>query len=185
MSGPERMPGSGERPGARLVVLGSGDTMELASPGARLAGRVADTVVVVAPFAALHVAWALWAGVDAVASPSVLVRGGLILAGLAVNLSYEAGFIAVRGQTPGKRWVGIKVVASETGAVPSWGQALGRWALPYLLSAVLGFVWASGYLLGWVCYLSLVWGRDLQGWHDKAARTLVVRSPLGQMHRDD
>lgn len=184
MCAPERVPGSGERPGARHVVLGSGDMLELATPGTRLAGRVADTVVVVVPFAALHVIWAVWAGVDALASPSVSVRGALMLAGLVVNLCYEAGFVAVRGQTPGKRWVGIKVVTSETGAVPGWGQALGRWALPYLLSAVLGFVWASGYLLGWVCYLSLIWGRDLQGWHDRAARTLVVRSPRGQMHRN-
>lgn len=128
MSGSGRVAASGGRPGARLVVLGSGDTVELATPGTRLAGRVADTVVVVVPFVVLHVVWAVSAGTDALASVSV--RGGLMLAGLAVNVCYEAGFVAVRGRTPGKRWVGVKVVNAQTGAVPGWGQALGRWALP-------------------------------------------------------
>lgn len=72
----------------------------------------------------------------------------------------------VGGQTPGKSLLRIRVVA-EDGADLSDRQALLRVLGYYLgqLSIGLGFVWAA-------------FNREQQGWHDKMARSLVVKSDL-------
>lgn len=94
---------------------------------------------------------------------------------------YEIAFIAIKGQTPGKMATRIQVVRSddlfqpEWGRPPSWGQSLFRWGLPFVLGLPVYFV-PFGNLLAILCYLSLVWDRDRQGWHDKVARTFVVKT---------
>jgi len=67
--------------------------------------------------------------------------------------------------TPGKLLVSAKIVDADTGAEPTLVQLLIRY-LGYFISAIpvgLGFLWV---------------GYDLrkQGWHDKLANTVVVRS---------
>ena len=67
--------------------------------------------------------------------------------------------------TPGKLLVSAKIVDADTGAAPTMVQLLIRY-LGYFISAIpvgLGFLWV---------------GYDLrkQGWHDKLANTVVVRS---------
>jgi uncharacterized RDD family membrane protein YckC len=70
------------------------------------------------------------------------------------------------GLTPGKHLLGIGVVRQDTGApVGFWRMALreiiGRW-----VAAI-------------VCYLGYIWAlfdANKQGWHDKIAKTLVVRT---------
>jgi uncharacterized RDD family membrane protein YckC len=68
------------------------------------------------------------------------------------------------GQTPGKMFIGARVVDAERGERLSVGQALGRYR-SYFLSVLGLFV---GYL--WV-------GLDpkKQGWHDHLAGTVVIR----------
>lgn len=94
---------------------------------------------------------------------------------------YEVVFTALRGQTPGKMATRIQVVRAddlfqpEWGRPPAWGSSLGRWAVPFILGLPAWFVPYVGEILMLLCYLSLVWDRDRQGWHDKAARTLVVK----------
>ncbi len=94
---------------------------------------------------------------------------------------YEIGFTATRGQTPGKMIARIQVVRAddlfqpEWGRPPTWGSSLGRWALPFILGLPTWFVPYVGEILVLLCYLSLVWDRDRQGWHDKAAKTFVVK----------
>ncbi len=93
---------------------------------------------------------------------------------------YEIAFIAVKGQTPGKMATRIRVVQAEDlfrpewGRPPSWGRSLIRWGLPFVLG-LPGFFIPFGNVLALLCYLSLTWDRDRQGWHDKAARTFVVK----------
>jgi len=67
-----------------------------------------------------------------------------------------------RGVSPGKALAGIRIV-SEDGGVPGIGPGLVR---PII--AVF-----SGLFLG-LGYLSAAWDANMQTWHDKAARTLVV-----------
>lgn len=142
----------------------------LATPGARVGARLVDA----------HIFLVLWA-VSLIASIYALgaadVDGSdfgfllvLVVPLIAAGLVYEAVMIATRGQTLGKMAVGIKVVRSDTGARPGAGKSLGRWALPYLVLLIP----LVGWLFTLLCCVSLTWGNDRQGWHDRAAGTLVV-----------
>jgi uncharacterized RDD family membrane protein YckC len=83
-------------------------------------------------------------------------------------MSYSALIYALwaYGLTPGKWMLGIRVVNRDTGLPAGfWRMALrqivGQW-----ISAV-------------VCYLGFIWvlfDANRQGWHDKIANTLVVRT---------
>jgi uncharacterized RDD family membrane protein YckC len=70
-----------------------------------------------------------------------------------------------RQATPGKMAIGAKIVDAKTGGKPSTGQFIGRYLSYYLSSIVLllGFIWVG-------------FDAKKQGWHDKLAGTLVVRS---------
>lgn len=91
----------------------------------------------------------------------------LLLTGLAFQ-SYAALVFALwaYGLTPGKWILGLQVVKVDTG-VPAgfWRMALrqiiGQWAAAIL--CYLGFIWA-------------LFDANKQGWHDKIAKTLVVRT---------
>lgn len=67
--------------------------------------------------------------------------------------------------TPGKMALRLRVLDAESGHPASTGQYIGRY-LGYLVSSVplgLGFFW-------------IAFDRRKQGWHDKLAGTVVVRS---------
>ena len=89
----------------------------------------------------------------------------LVLRG-ALTLLYKVPSTAMSGQTLGKKIFRIRVVRTDTGHSPGWGRSFVRWIVP---DTVLAF--------GIVCYLSLTWDTSRQGWHDKAARTVVVKKP--------
>jgi len=74
--------------------------------------------------------------------------------------------------TPGKLLLDCYVVDQETGQSVTWGKSLLRY-LCYFISALpvgLGFLW-------------VLWDKKKQGFHDKIAKTLVVRKP--PVVRDD
>lgn len=78
-------------------------------------------------------------------------------------------FWIARQATPGKMLIGARIVDARTGANPSSGQFIGRY-LGYFVSMI-------------PLFLGLIWvGFDprKQGWHDKLAGTVVVRSRLRQ-----
>ena len=89
---------------------------------------------------------------------NIMVNG--VLPGIAVVL-----FWVYRQATPGKMAIGAKIVDAKTGGKPSTGQLIGRYFAYYVstIPLLLGLIWV---------------GIDArkQGWHDKLARTLVVRS---------
>ena len=74
-------------------------------------------------------------------------------------------FWIARQATPGKMAIHAKIVDADTGAPMTRAQAIGRY-LGYYVS-ILGFG------LG---FFSVGWDRRKQGWHDKLAGTVVVRS---------
>jgi uncharacterized RDD family membrane protein YckC len=90
---------------------------------------------------------------------------GLTILGI---LSYSALVLALwaYGLTPGKWLLGLRVVKMETG-VPAgfWRMALrqiiGQWVAA--IFCYIGFIWA-------------LFDANKQGWHDKIAKTLVVRT---------
>lgn len=157
--------------------LGTGGTVELASPGARLGARILDVVIVglalIIP-AALGVGTALGGGSNS-DDASAFAVGALVVSVLlaaAIGLLYEVTMIATRGQTLGKMATSIKVVRADNGLVPGWGKSIGRWILP----ALLPIIPLVGWILSLLVYISLLWDRARQGWHDKAAGTLVVKA---------
>ncbi len=164
------MSDGGQRTG--WAELGSGETVELARPGARFGGRILD--IIIASIINFVIVLVIVAGsVDS--DDTDLSTGGFfgtMLIFLAIWLVYEVVQVAIWGQTLGKRMTGIKVIHATHGGVPGWGKALGRWAIPGLVF-LIPFI---GGLVSMLCYLSLTWDRVYQGWHDKAAGTLVVRN---------
>ena len=85
---------------------------------------------------------------------------------------YEAGMVAWRGQTLGKMLLRLRIVRRTDGARPTPGEALVRYAVPTVwLLLPLPLV---GQLMWMVVYLSSIPNVRRQGWHDKAASTLVV-----------
>ncbi|WP_149100656.1 RDD family protein [Actinoplanes teichomyceticus] len=100
----------------------------------------------------------------------------VILLATLLWLGYEAPAISGRGQTLGKRLMGIKVVGLDSTAPIGFRRAFARWAQ-------LG-MWT----LLWWCLVGVVIQlldslsptfdpRLRQAWHDKAARTVVVALP--------
>jgi uncharacterized RDD family membrane protein YckC len=75
-------------------------------------------------------------------------------------------FWRYRGATPGKMLLSAKIVDADTLGPPSTGRLIGRY-FAYLVSIVpvfFGFVW-------------IAFDKRKQGWHDKLAGTVVIRTP--------
>jgi uncharacterized RDD family membrane protein YckC len=101
--------------------------------------------------------------------PTGLIQFGLgwplgWLLSMVVNALYYVYFWSNHGATPGKMMLGLRVVSAETGAMIDPATAILRY-VGYLVSGIplcLGFLW-------------VIWDGNKQGWHDKIAKTQVVR----------
>lgn len=189
------------------------EAIALAGFWKRAAARAIDTLTmiglaaltsvvgVVAMVAVLTLALALlgaelgWAAIGAVGWTTI------VFACLVAAVRYEVVSTARRGETLGKRCVGIRVIAwNHRTAVPNNQPCLPgrasfeRWAIPHgagvLVALVVGvatfppigwfgvLVGAGVGLAAWtVVYLSALLDKNGRGWHDKAAGTIVVEAP--------
>lgn len=87
-----------------------------------------------------------------------------------VNLAVQTVYYTVleggpKGQTIGKKALGIRVVGLATGEPIGYGRGLVRYVGRYLSFFVL--------LLG---YLRMLWHSEKQTWHDQMAGAVVVRA---------
>lgn len=151
-------------------MLGTGDIVELARPLTRLVARIIDGAILTL-VSLIPLLVGLY-DVDNLTDESL----GLSLTLAAVGLVYEISLVATRGQTLGKMAMKIKIIRTGTGLLPGWGMSTVRWLVPGIpgliaLAPSLGFVT----LLSLLVYISLLWDKVRQGWHDKAAGTLVVK----------
>ncbi len=126
---------------------------------ARVGAAIIDSIlmaIVLVPIARILGIGYDWDELD---SPANIVMNG-VLPAIAVIL-----FWVYRQATPGKMVIGAKIVDAKTGGKPSTGQFIGRYLSYYLSSIVfaLGFIWVG-------------FDDRKQGWHDKLAGTVVVRS---------
>lgn len=160
------------------AITGTGQQLELAGPGARLGARIIDFVImsVVAVVLIIIGLLALFGIADDSATDEEAAFGLAAFFGTwaiigLVGLLYEVVMIATRGQTLGKMMTSVKVVRADNGLVPGWGKSIGRWIIPL----VLGFIPVVGPFLSLLVYLSLLWDSARQGWHDKAAATIVIK----------
>lgn len=160
--------------------LPEGGTVKLASPGARFGARVFDVVLLFVVDMAILLAAVDWAAFsDEVQEETPDFTGvfpgtGILLVLAAIWSLYNIIPVALWGRTLGKRVVGIKIVDARSGEAPGWGKAVARWAIAGLPAAIPFLMWI-GWLWWILCNVSLTWDRVHQGWHDKAARTLVIK----------
>ena len=106
------------------------------------------------------------------ASASFVTKFGAVFGIIIVaSLLYEVLMIGLLGATLGKMAVGLRVVKADTGQKPGVGSAFIRWVIPQVGSLLCGI----GALL---VYLSPFWDKSgrQQGWHDKAASTMVIQN---------
>lgn len=116
-----------------------------------------------------------------------------------IVLVYELFAVSVFGKTVGRQWVSIKVVRFDTGEAPN-AESFVRWSVlawpPVLVSAAAALVaWLlplsrigvhtamvfwPGVVMWLIVCLSPLWDADGRGWHDKAARTVVIADPRPQ-----
>ena len=176
---------------------------EPASLGTRLAAKLIDlTITAVIAFIALM--YFTVATLNILIAKQYTDAEAYWAASLYVSvLVYEAAMIAAtawRGKTPGKKLLGIQVVAHSGSRTPSALRSIIRWALPLAATAPLvdtfirdipefanrqeapalsGRVWWLWVALGWwlLVHASALWDSQRRGWHDKAADTIVIKAP--------
>lgn len=139
--------GMGQIP-AQPYQYGAGvpNQVTLAEPGKRIVARLIDVLIMAAVMVPLYI---LFIRVGASSSGSQLASG-LFLGGSLVlvllvgvgQVAYEVAFIAIKGQTPGKMVMKVRVVRQIDNQIPGWGPAFMRW-VPNLV----GFVPCLGSLL--------------------------------------
>jgi uncharacterized RDD family membrane protein YckC len=114
-------------------------------------------------FAGLIIDGILVGIVDGILRAIVGTSAGSAL-GLVVSIVYFTAMIgSARGQTLGQMALGIRVIDFNTGGPIGYGRAFLRW----LVSIISGIVLLLGYL--W-----MLWDKEKQCWHDKAANDVVV-----------
>ncbi|MFJ4783073.1 RDD family protein [Streptomyces sp. NPDC088794] len=166
---------------------GGGPGPRVASMGRRFGARAIDAVVfsiIYTGLAVVGVAGAFASAkdcdpnaadynscLDNAGSDIAAKFGAVVLVLGIIGLLYELLMIAAFGATLGKLAVGIRVVKVDTGQKPGLGSAFIRWVIPMVGSLACGI----GSLL---VYLSPFWDKSgrQQGWHDKAASTMVIQN---------
>jgi uncharacterized RDD family membrane protein YckC len=137
-----------------------------ASWGRRLGAYLLDTVIlVVPPLLAIVAVFVADPGDDSAAWYIALLA---YLALIVLPFVYFTFFHGdARGQTPGKRLVGMRVVSDATGNRIGYGRAFGR----YVMTVVFGLL-----VVPWVLdYLWPLWDGKNQALHDKIVGSVVVR----------
>ena len=103
-----------------------------------------------------------------VAIPAYIIEqhnaGGRSGIQLLIGLVYTTVMIgSSRGQTLGQMAMGIRVIDFNTGGSIGYGRALIRWLVSIIsaLAILIGYLW-------------MLWDKEKQTWHDKAANDVVV-----------
>jgi uncharacterized RDD family membrane protein YckC len=145
--------------------VGGGGMPPLATSGQRFLARLIDLGIFVVLFIVLWVAL----GVSASDTGSLLLLELLVGGGAFL---YEGLMLSGTGQTVGKKVMSIRVARLADGAAP--GNAAWVRAAVY---SFIGVVPCVGFILSLVNVLWHLWDKPYrQCWHDKAAKTVVVRA---------
>ena len=132
----------------------------------RVGASIVDGIILAIPTNLLSVAVSAGStGAFAGASLSPGASAGVTLINTAIAVAYYGYFEGTRGQTVGKMALGIKVVDVDNGDLIGVPRAIGR----YFAS------WLSGLAVG-LGYLWMLWDPRKQTWHDKLARSVVIRT---------
>ncbi|MCM8773068.1 MAG: RDD family protein [Candidatus Omnitrophica bacterium] len=85
-----------------------------------------------------------------------------------ISIFYETFLVGKFGATLGKMIVGIKI-ADENGNKISYGTAFVREVV------VKNVIYCIIFFIAWLGYLWAIWDKRKQTWHDKIARTIVIK----------
>ncbi|MEU0665877.1 RDD family protein [Streptomyces lavendulocolor] len=188
-----QQPGTLQANNGYINVPGLG-TVEIASMGRRLGARLIDGAIIGVVYGILMAVG--FAGIfgaaqeaadkcdpssplyESCVNASIQESSGGMMAGLMtmfalvglITLLYEWLLISFVGATLGKMAVGLRVIKEKTGGKPGVGGGFIRWIIPQVGALLCGI----GTLL---VYLSPFFDNSgkTQGWHDRAAGTLVVK----------
>jgi uncharacterized RDD family membrane protein YckC len=145
----------------------------LATMGARFGGLLLDSVILAVPLLIVAAAAGAFHSTrtctfDGGCTQHYDFSAGWVvdLAAIALGIGYSAVLVGIQGQTVGHRAAGIRVVDVNTGAVIGPGRAAVRW----IVLSITGAVCTLGY---WSPFFDSV---RRQGWHDKAANSVVIPS---------
>jgi uncharacterized RDD family membrane protein YckC len=140
------------------------DPLEYAGFWIRTAASLIDTVLVAMLTLPLLVSIYGWDYFDPGRSGVFAGPADFLVSWLLPSLAVIA-FWMYRSATPGKMILGLRIVDAQSGAVLGLGQSAGRY-LGYFVSTIplfMGLVWVA-------------FDPRKQGWHDKLAGTVVIRS---------
>ncbi len=143
----------------------------LASIGQRIGSRLLDWFVLLAVWLPIGALTAERNDDDVLSYP-LWAR----IAWAAVVVAYEVGFVAQRGQTPGKHLVGIGIVSAATGQRLSVPAASARVA-PVIIAMSVFFVFFPVAMV--FVYFSAAFMADRRGVLDRLAGSAVVQTRQG------
>lgn len=149
----------------RNEALGLPVGVVLAPMWRRVVAQIIDQFVVLMPV----VAFVLLIGIrsaDDLADQAFAVNVAVVVSAFA----YEFAMIARWGRTLGKFALGTQVVRVDTGGPLLWWSA----AIRALVPLAAGVIPGAGMFLSLLIYATAFWDRRHQGWHDRAAGTIVV-----------
>ena len=126
-----------------------------------IVGIIIAAVVILAEFVTSAFGVNEWFGTGDLASTIVTIL--VVVTSALILILYDLLFWMLAGQTPGKRFLGVRVVRTD-GERLKWGNAIRR-KVGYWISAIL--------FLG---YLWVLIDNRRQAWHDHLAGTIVLYS---------
>jgi uncharacterized RDD family membrane protein YckC len=130
----------------------------------RTGAAIIDTILIMLVTLPLLVAIYGWAYFDADKTGIVAGPADFLISWVLPAVAVIAFWI-LKQATPGKMAVSTKIVDAESGNAASTGQLIGRYFAYFAATIPLGL----GIL--WVAF-----DKKKQGWHDKLAGTVVVRT---------
>jgi uncharacterized RDD family membrane protein YckC len=142
-------PGQAPAPPPAEMQAASGPSGPRAGFWARLGAAFIDGLVIAVPAIILFL----------ILEPAIAYLLVIVL-GIGYFVYFEGG---ATGQTLGKKALNIRVIDVRGGGSIGYGRALLRYVVEAIFSGIL--------LLG---YLWMLWDREKQTWHDKAASSVVV-----------
>ena len=138
--------------------------VEYAGFWVRVGAMIIDTLLIMVVLIPLLVAIYGWAYFEAANTRLFAGPADFLLSWVAPAVAVIVFWI-YKQATPGKMALSIRIVDAATGNPPSTGQCVGRY-FAYFVS-----IFPLGLGLIWVAF-----DKRKQGWHDKLAGTVVVRS---------
>ncbi len=148
--------------------LGLPADVTLAPIWRRMVAQALDQLIVLAPV--LLLAYAVGVRTSDDLSKKAF---GLNIAVVAIAFVYEFAMITGWGRTVGKLALGTRVVRVDTAGSVLWSSSAVRALVPLAAGVIPGI----GFVLSVAVYATAMFDKRQQGWHDKAAGTIVVMRP--------